>query len=491
MADMDAGTHSTAQAPKQRAVALSGPLCELARELLELPPAAAPADLPAPDQDWAVAPLPAGHARRQIELLTAADARAIDTALAAEPDAVLVDADALRYADAGQLEAAFGALHAARQAHPEAPLGLRLRPATLLQPVQQADMPALPAGLVDLLLALAAPAPAQATITPLPLQLELSGVRDGQQAAQWAQWLAHCEQALDLPRGALRLSLRVDTLALLGALDEALWALRERVVALRLDSAAVLGDLIAGRPPAQSPLQADRAQALDLAQPWADALSKRVCVQAHRRGVLSLSGLLPALPVRDDAQAQAEIEAELAEGVRALLRNGHDGVTLAHSHFVPAAREACAEMMPTANQSERPLDWAIDPALIAAGPTGEITDGGLRHNLGVAIQALAAALRGQGRLPLYNLMEEPASASLCWLQVWLWVQHPEARLADGRAIDADLFEGVLREELDNIRMEREPEAFARGHYEHAAALLQRLCLGSAVPTGPQDLEAER
>jgi malate synthase len=53
-------------------------------------------------------------------------------------------------------------------------------------------------------------------------------------------------------------------------------------------------------------------------------------------------------------------------------------------------------------------------------------------------------------VPLYNLMEDAATAEICRAQVWQWIRHGAA-LADGRRIDAELVRGILREELDGMQ----------------------------------------
>ena len=54
---------------------------------------------------------------------------------------------------------------------------------------------------------------------------------------------------------------------------------------------------------------------------------------------------------------------------------------------------------------------------------GEITEAGIRQNVSVGIQYLAAWLRGTGAVAIYNLMEDVATAEISRSQLWQWVRH--------------------------------------------------------------------
>lgn len=422
---------------------------------------------PAPADTWAIGPLEAALACRQIELILPPDARALEGIHGV--DGVLIDASSLSVASAAVRQEALQAGLTFAQDAPEDCL-ISYAPRA---PVAGAT---LEEGLQDSLrwvISLQQCAPGR-----VPL-LEWGGAEDGQAAAAWAAALSAAEKALGLPHGRIRLSLRVDTAAAVGELDALLWALRERVVATRLVEVGVFCDLLRQ----SATLQAPRADILTAEAPALDALSKALTVGSHRRGVLSLSSALPMLPIHDDPEAMHTVSSTVGALAQGRLRNGHDGVALVHSAFVDLVRAEAQTLMPTPNQLERPLDWAVTPALWHSPGPVEIGEAGLRNNVCIALQVIESGLSGQGRLALYNQIEDLHSGALCWMQLWHWLRHAAA-LADGRQIDADLFEQVLHEELDIIRVERDPERIAHGHFEHAAALLQRLCLGDAPPVLP-------
>src|SRR4029077_10848163 len=91
--------------------------------------------------------------------------------------------------------------------------------------------------------------------------------------------------------------------------------------------------------------------------------------------------------------------------------------------------------------------------LLDFGPTEPITERGLRTNVSVGVQYLESWLRGRGAAPIFNLMEDAATAEISRAQVWQWIRHPRGNLDDGRKVTKELFREVLKEELDKIETE--------------------------------------
>jgi malate synthase len=104
--------------------------------------------------------------------------------------------------------------------------------------------------------------------------------------------------------------------------------------------------------------------------------------------------------------------------------------------------------------------------------------GGLRHNVRVGIQYIEAWLRGQGCVPLYNLMEDAATAEISRAQVWQWLHHG-ARLVDGSVVTRELFARVVEEEMERVRDEVGLEKFSTGKFTAARALFERLSTSEA------------
>jgi malate synthase len=131
--------------------------------------------------------------------------------------------------------------------------------------------------------------------------------------------------------------------------------------------------------------------------------------------------------------------------------------------------------MPQANQIKETLrdDVQVTAAELITVPTGDITEKGLRQNLKVGIQYVESWLRGEGCVPLYNLMEDAATAEISRSQVWQWLHH-KATLADGRTVTNELYSQMLEEEMDAIHGEIGDDAFLNGRFPEAVKLFDEM-----------------
>ncbi len=161
----------------------------------------------------------------------------------------------------------------------------------------------------------------------------------------------------------------------------------------------------------------------------------------HRRGVHAMGGMAAQIPIKDDPAANEAALAQVRADKLREVKAGHDGTWVAHPGLVPVAKEVFDAHMPGPNQlgvkREDVQRHARGPA--RASREGTRTDAGLRHNMRVGVQYLEAWLRGNGCVPLYNLMEDAATAEISRAQVWQWLHHETHRrrqAADGRALRA-------------------------------------------------------
>jgi malate synthase len=127
--------------------------------------------------------------------------------------------------------------------------------------------------------------------------------------------------------------------------------------------------------------------------------------------------------------------------------------------------------MPQANQygRQRPDVHVAAKDLLAFQPEKPITEAGLRNNISVAIQYLGAWLAGNGCVPVFNLMEDAATAEISRSQIWQWIRSPKGVLDDGRKVTGDLFKRLLEEELGKVKA-----SMSEGKYDAAARLFERI-----------------
>jgi malate synthase len=195
----------------------------------------------------------------------------------------------------------------------------------------------------------------------------------------------------------------------------------------------------------------------------------------HKRGIHAMGGMAAQIPIKDNPEAnQAAMERVRADKLRE-VKAGHDGTWVAHPGLVSLAREIFDASMKTPNQiSNKREDVKVSAADLIAVPQGQITEKGLRTNVNVSLLYIESWLRGLGCVPLYNLMEDAATAEISRAQIWQWAHHPKGVLSDGRKVTVDLFRQILTEELGGIRNLIGPQKFSAGKHELAGKILDEL-----------------
>jgi malate synthase len=187
-----------------------------------------------------------------------------------------------------------------------------------------------------------------------------------------------------------------------------------------------------------------------------------------------MGGMAAQIPIKNDPAANEAALAKVFADKEREAGDGHDGTWVAHPGLVPVALKAVDKHMPTANQiSKQRDDVNVTAADLVKVPTGTITEDGLRANLRVGVQYLEAWLGGNGCVPLYNLMEDAATAEISRAQIWQWLAHNSA-LADGRKITKQLYDEILPQEMARIEKEVGSARFSSGNYDRAAKLFSEM-----------------
>ena len=182
--------------------------------------------------------------------------------------------------------------------------------------------------------------------------------------------------------------------------------------------------------------------------------------------------LFRSIPVKSDPVANEKALAQVRADKEREASDGHDGTWVAHPGLVPVAKEVFDRLMPGPNQISKQLpDFHVTAADLLQVPPGEITEAGLKQNVAVGLGYLEAWLRGIGCVPLFNLMEDAATAEISRAQLWQWV-HQNAKLSDGRVVDIPLVEAQIAAELEQKRNTVDAARFAA--YQKAADLMREL-----------------
>jgi len=263
------------------------------------------------------------------------------------------------------------------------------------------------------------------------------------EAALWNDVFAFAEHKLRLERGTIKATVLIETLPAAFEMDEILYALRENIVGLNCGRWDYIFSYIKrlGRSPDR--LTPDRAL-MTMDKAFLAAYSLRLVATCHRRGAFAMGGMSAFIPVKgDEAANQGALDKVRADKLRE-VGNGHDGTWVAHPALVPVAAEVFASIAP--NQLSKMPEHIPGREQMLKLHEGARTEAGARENIRVGVQYLAAWLDGKGAVPLYNLMEDAATAEICRTQLWQWLRF-EAPLDDGRSVTLDLFEQWFDEEV--------------------------------------------
>jgi malate synthase len=286
------------------------------------------------------------------------------------------------------------------------------------------------------------------------------------EARLWNDVFVHAQQALGIPRGAIRATVLIETLPAAFEMDEILYELREHSAGLncgRWDYIFSFIKTLRADPKAVLP---DRVQ-VTMEQPFMRAYTQLLVRTCHRRGAHAMGGMAAQIPIRNDPEASRAALDKVRQDKEREVKDGHDGTWVAHPGLVSLAREVFDAGMKGPNQLDRLReDVQVTPADLIVIPRGTRTEEGLRHNVRVGVQYLEAWLRGSGCVPLYHLMEDAATAEISRTQVWQWIRHG-AVLEGGRKVDAGCFRDVLNDEMRRL-------GAAGGRFADARALFEEL-----------------
>ena len=292
------------------------------------------------------------------------------------------------------------------------------------------------------------------------------------EARWWNDVFLMAQDELGLPRGSIRATVLIETILAAFEMNEILYELRDHSAGLNCGRWDYIFSIIKKFRQRPEWLMPDRAQ-VTMTVPCLRSYSLLAIQTCHRRGIHALGGMAAQIPIKDNPAANAEAVGKVRADKQREAGDGHDGTWVAHPGLVAVAKEAFDAVMPGANQIHRQRDEVrVTAGDLLTVPQGTITEAGLCQNVDVGVQYMAAWLSGNGCVPIYNLMEDAATAEISRTQIWQWLHHPQARLDDGRQITESLCREIFDQQLAKLRQAVGPEAFRRGHYELARRIIE-------------------
>jgi len=290
------------------------------------------------------------------------------------------------------------------------------------------------------------------------------------EARLWNDIFLLAQERLGIARGTIRATALIETVLAAFEMDEILYELREHSAGLNIGRWDYIFSCIKKFRANKAFCLADRSQVTMLA-PFMRAYALLLVKTCHRRGAPAMGGMAAQIPIKNDPAAnEAALEKVRQDKLREVT-DGCDGTWVAHPGLVPIAKEVFDRHMPQPNQydRQRPDVHVTAKDLLNFQPEKPITEAGLRNNISVGIQYVGAWLAGNGCVPVFNLMEDAATAEISRSQIWQWIRSPKGALEDGRKITVELFKKILVEELAKVKA-----AYSEGKYDEAAKLFEKL-----------------
>src|SRR5687767_8895186 len=290
------------------------------------------------------------------------------------------------------------------------------------------------------------------------------------EARLWNDIFVFSQDELKIPRGSIKATALIETVVAAFEMDEILHELREHSAGLNIGRWDYIFSCIKKFRANREFCLADRAQ-VSMTAPFMRAYALLLVKTCHRRGAPAMGGMAAQIPIKDDPRANEAALDKVRQDKLREVTDGCDGTWVAHPALVPVAKEVFDKHMPQPNQygRQRPDVDVSAKQLLDFRPEKPITEAGVRNNISVGIQYLGSWLAGNGCVPVFNLMEDAATAEISRSQIWQWIRSPKGVLDDGRKVTGDLFKKLLDEELAKVKAE-----MSDGRYDEGARLFERI-----------------
>ena len=272
------------------------------------------------------------------------------------------------------------------------------------------------------------------------------------EARLWNEVFEMAQDELGVPRGTVRATVLIETILAAFEMDEILYELRDHAAGLNAGRWDYLFSIIKNFRHSPEFLLPDRSQ-LTMTVPFMRAYTELLVKTCHRRGAHAIGGMAAFIPSRRDPEVNETALARVRDDKAREAKAGYDGAWVAHPDLVPVVDEVFQAVLGSRpHQKSRQRDdveETRDQLLDVRVPGGRVTEAGVRNNISVAVQYLAAWLGGSGAVAINNLMEDAATAEIARSQLWQWIRHG-AKTEDGKPITEERCRMILREETQKL-----------------------------------------
>jgi len=303
----------------------------------------------------------------------------------------------------------------------------------------------------------------------------LPKIESHQEAKLWNDVFVFAQRKLKMPKGTIKATVLIETLPAAFEMDEILWEMRDHIAGMNAGRWDYIFSFIKTFAKNPDYILPDRSQVV-MGEAFLGAYAALLVQTCHKRGAFAMGGMAAQIPIKNDRAANDAAFAKVRADKEREIREGYDGTWVAHPDLVPVAKEVFDRMMPEQNQLERVrLHVRVLPGDMLKIHDGTKTDEGFRLNIRVGVQYIEDWLNGRGAVPIYNLMEDAATAEISRAQIWQWLKYG-AELEGGIKVTRTYFEKAMHEEMQRIKQEVGPKNFTRGRFAEAEKLFRQLSL---------------
>jgi malate synthase len=299
------------------------------------------------------------------------------------------------------------------------------------------------------------------------------------EARLWDNVFDFSESYLALPKGTIRATVLIETLPAAFEMDEILHELRNHSAGLNCGRWDYIFSFIKKLSHRDDCLLPDRSL-VTMDKHFLKSYVELLIQTCHRRGIHAMGGMAAQIPIKNDLAANETALAKVRQDKLREVTAGHDGTWVAHPGLIPVAKAVFDEYMPQPNQIGRLNRVSVSSSDLLAIPAGDITEKGLEINIDVGLQYLEAWLGGNGCVPIYNLMEDAATAEISRAQLWQWAHHG-ARTVNGNVLSVDTVIAAIPAVLDKLRSQLGAERFDSGRFSLAAEIFADMTKASEFP----------
>jgi malate synthase len=293
------------------------------------------------------------------------------------------------------------------------------------------------------------------------------------EARLWNDVFIQAQSELGLPLGTIKATVLIETLPAAFEMDEILFELRDHIVGLNCGRWDYIFSFIKTFANNKRFVLPDRSQVV-MSRAFLANYSALLIHTCHKRRAFAMGGMAAQIPNRKDEEANRIAFDKVRADKEREAKNGHDGTWVAHPDLVPIAREIFDALMPTPNQLyAKREDVNVGQKELLQVHEGTKTEAGFRENIRIGVQYIEAWLRGRGAVPIYNLMEDAATAEISRSQIWQWLKFG-ARLERGQKVTKPFFEKCLREEMERVAQEVGAETYKKGRFREAIDIFRKM-----------------